>query len=82
MSIIIIGGNKEPVFSTSEDIFTFGKYKGESLKAVLECDPAYVHWCRENIDGFELRGEALSLSEQMLGFNSAWEGMDWRDVQD
>jgi len=26
---------------------TFGKYKGKSIKEVIDSDPGYIKWCRE-----------------------------------
>lgn len=32
--------------------FRFGKHKGKYLKDVLNNDPGYVEWCKNNIPGF------------------------------
>lgn len=29
-------------------IFTFGKYKGETIEHVLDKDPSYIRWAYEN----------------------------------
>lgn len=37
------------------DLFTFGKYKGKTLKQVLEQEnAAYVVWCIKNIPNFSI----------------------------
>lgn len=36
----------------SQYIFTFGKYKGRTLQAVLDRDPSYIEWCRNNVAWF------------------------------
>lgn len=37
-----------------DDIFTFGKHKGEQLEDVIEDDPEYVEWlCQEEIVNFD-----------------------------
>lgn len=39
-------------FYDIDDIFTFGKYEGETLTEVFEKDPKYIKYCEENIDDF------------------------------
>lgn len=39
-------------FYDIDDIFTFGKYEGETLAEVFEKDPKYIKYCEENIDDF------------------------------
>lgn len=36
-------------FDTENDVFTFGKYKGKSIKEVLKTNPQYVVWVIENV---------------------------------
>jgi len=37
-----------------QDVFKFGKHKGEQLEDVIEDDPDYIRWCCENdIGGFD-----------------------------
>jgi len=42
-----------------EDVFKFGKHKGDRLWQVLRDDYSYIVWAVENID-FELDDEAYS----------------------
>ncbi len=39
-------------FYDLDTVFTFGKYKGETLREVFERDPAYVDYCLVNVDEF------------------------------
>jgi len=39
-------------FYDIDDIFTFGKYEGETLAEVFEKDPKYIKYCEDNIDEF------------------------------
>lgn len=39
-------------FYDLDTVFTFGKYKGETLRDVFERDPAYVDYCLVNVDEF------------------------------
>lgn len=41
------------------DTFTFGKYKGQTLKTVLAEHGSYVGWCMENVSGFDIEPEDL-----------------------
>lgn len=41
-------------------VFTFGKYKGDSIQEVIENgDADYVMWCQENVDWFDLHVDVL-----------------------
>jgi len=43
-----------------EDLFTFGKHKGEQLEDVIHDYPDYIAWCCEN-NVVEFDNEALEL---------------------
>jgi hypothetical protein len=32
----------------------FGKYRGTTVEDVLDSDPAYLLWCLENVERFEV----------------------------
>ncbi len=49
MPQIIIGIMK---FYDLDDVFTFGKYEGQTIAEVYEKDPKYIKYCEENIDEF------------------------------
>lgn len=40
-------------------IYDFGKYKGKSLKQVIEDDINYVVWCLTDIPDFKLNNDAI-----------------------
>lgn len=40
----------------------FGKYRGETIQDILDCDPNYLVWAHNNTD-FELGHELLELAE-------------------
>lgn len=47
------------------DRYTFGKYDGEYMEAVIRTDPDYVAWCLRTVAGFGLTPEALEVLSQM-----------------
>jgi len=57
---------EEPKKSIDE-IFTFGKYKGKSIKEVYLLDESYISWCKLNtnvkIDFEEIREYKLSINQ-------------------
>lgn len=53
-----------------ENVFTFGKHKGKTLKWVLENHGSYVGWCLENIPNFHL--EPQSLEDEFVRKYNAW----------
>lgn len=50
---MVISGDLRPEHRL-DTICHFKKHKGESWKQVIEEDPGYVHWCYENVQGFQL----------------------------
>lgn len=36
------------------ETFTFGKYKGQKVKDVIQNNPSYVIWALNNVKGFRL----------------------------
>jgi len=47
-------------FYDVDDIFTYGKYEGETLAEVFEKDPKYIKYCQENIDEFYVSPNVLN----------------------
>jgi len=39
--------------------FTFGKFKGKTLKDILDLQPSYLDWCVINLDHFYISDEVL-----------------------
>ncbi|MCQ2309771.1 MAG: hypothetical protein MJZ78_07330 [Bacteroidales bacterium] len=46
-------------FYDVDDVFTSGKYEGETLAEVFEKDPKYIKYCEENIDEFYVSPSVL-----------------------
>lgn len=46
-------------FYDVDDIFTSGKYEGETLAEVFEKDPKYIKYCQDNIDEFYVAADVL-----------------------
>lgn len=46
-------------FYSTQDIFKFGKHKGETLSDVLEEDYTYIYWCINEIENFFLSTSAI-----------------------
>lgn len=44
--------NRVMKFYDLDDVFTFGKYEGQTIAEVFEKDPKYIKYCEENIDEF------------------------------
>lgn len=44
--------NRIMKFYDLDDVFTFGKYEGQTIAEVFEKDPKYIKYCEENIDEF------------------------------
>lgn len=47
-------------FYTFDTEFTFGKYKGKTIKEVLELQPNYLDWCAINLDHFYVSDEIIT----------------------
>jgi hypothetical protein len=51
-----LGSESKSKVMCDDDIFTFGKHKGKTLKEVIKKDAGYVNWCiREGIFEIEER---------------------------
>lgn len=42
-----------------ESVFTFGKYKGWSLRQIIGGNPSYIQWCILNLDHFNVAEEVF-----------------------
>lgn len=47
-----------------EQIFTFGKYKGQTVRSVIDTDPDYVLWCHKNVNHFSISDDLVELCEE------------------
>lgn len=52
------------------DKFNFGKYKGQTLKCVLQNHGTYVVWCLKNISNFNI--EPKELQKKFLKEYQQW----------
>lgn len=52
-------------FHSIQDVFKFGKHKGETLGDVLEEDHTYIYWCINEIENFFL---STSVIEEIRNF--------------
>lgn len=71
-------------FYDLDDIFTFGKYEGQTITEVYEKDPKYIKYCEENIDEFYV-SPALKRDLKSLGravSDSALLDMDFDKMSD
>lgn len=71
-------------FYDLDDVFTFGKYEGQTIAEVFEKDPKYIKYCEENIDEFYV-SSALKRDLKSLGraaSDSALLGMDFDKMTD
>lgn len=46
-------------FYTLDTEFTFGKYKGKTVKEIIEIQPTYLEWCAINLDHFYISDEII-----------------------
>ena len=53
-------------FYDLDDVFTFGKYEGQTIAEVYEKDPKYIKYCEENVDEFYV-SPALKSDLKSLG---------------
>ena len=71
-------------FYDLDDVFTFGKYEGQTIAEVFEKDPKYIKYCEENIDEFYV-SPALKRDLKSLGravSDSALLDMDFDKMSD
>jgi hypothetical protein len=47
--------------SNTENVFTFGKYKGQTILGVIQNDPKYIQWCLDKVEFFKLNSEETEL---------------------
>ena len=71
-------------FYDLDDVFTFGKYEGQTIAEVFEKDPKYIKYCEENIDEFyvspSLKRDLKSLGRAVS--DSALLDMDFDKMSD
>lgn len=55
---------------TPNDKLTFGKYRGMTIREILQKDAAYIEWCKGNIDGFSVADEPKNANQREATFYS------------
>lgn len=48
------------------DVLSFGKYKGSTIKDVIKEEPSYLIWCQQNVGWFELDEDLLLKCEELV----------------
>ena len=65
---------KEIQFYNLNTKFTFGMYRGKSVKEVIEMNPTYLNWCTLNLNLFYMTDEAIeeivNIDSGLLSHNS------------
>jgi hypothetical protein len=65
---------KEIQFYNLDTKFTFGMYKGKSVREVIEMNPTYLDWCAINIIPFYMTDvaieEIINIDSELLSHNS------------
>lgn len=71
-----------------QDRFTFGKYNGKKLIAVIKCDVSYITWLMKNINSFVMDKAAVLKYVEVLtedddrDFAYGDNDLDWMDEGD
>lgn len=62
------------IFTQVSDVFTFGKYEGQTIGEVIELDPDYILWLDEE-GAADIASHLLERAEENASFDDA--GDDW-----
>ncbi|MCG3776520.1 MAG: hypothetical protein JW395_3379 [Nitrospira sp.] len=57
---------KDPVIFNLDDIITFGKYRGASIKVICKHWPAYVNWVANTVEWVQFRPEVYDFLNPYL----------------
>lgn len=52
------------------EVFKFGKYKGQTILQVLDKNAGYIVWCIQNVKGFQIDE---NLKQEILRQHSKWQ---------
>jgi len=61
------------------DKFTFGKYKRQTIKTVLDIDPKYLGWAIDTVEDFHVNKKVLKLVKEAIedkAKESQWDYID------
>lgn len=56
----------EKTILTYKYVFTFGKYKGKTVREILDINPSYLQWVHENIPHLELSDYLLDKVDEAV----------------
>lgn len=59
-----IAAPRSPIHSSLNDVMTFGKYKGRTIRDVLSIDASYLLWAQRTIEQFKLAEPLVEIAEQ------------------
>ena len=66
------------------DRLPFGKYKGQTIRQILQNDPSYLLWCSEKLERFAMSDEAWdyasSINEQFAAMRPKPTTYDTADI--
>ena len=66
------------------DRLPFGKYKGQTIRQILQNDPSYLLWCSEKLERFAMSDEAwdyaISINEQFAAMRPKPTTYDTADI--
>lgn len=62
------------IFTQKSDVFTFGKYEGQSIGEIIELDPDYILWLDEE-GAADIASYLLELAEENANFDGGDD--DW-----
>ncbi len=51
------------------DKITFGKYRGDTIKEIIDNAPTYIEWALDEVDWFELDDEAMAEYERAIAYH-------------
>lgn len=67
-------------FYTLDTEFTFGKFKGHTVRQILDLQPSYIDWCAINLDHFYITENVISEIKTIKpGFSLTTEGQQKLD---
>lgn len=55
---------ERPEVYTMDDVFDFGKYKGQTIGDITTLDPDYIFWAMEKVQWFKVTANVLRAAEK------------------
>jgi hypothetical protein len=71
-----------PVSHSYDTVLTFGRYKGEKVRHVLQIEPGWLLWAANNVDGFILDRDVLNDADDAENMNAAAWDYYYRSMDD